>query len=152
VSVTLKIIALGTSLMATAGWTGEVRSQVEQCARRSVALEVVAESGVTSRWGLAQTPKLIADAVDVLLVEFAANDANLRRFVSLSESRGNHQEIIRAVRKAQPSAKFFSSPSARPGVFVDSGFVRGSTAITASTRSLRKRKASISSMPGRNGT
>ena len=93
--------------MATAGWTGEVRSLVERCTQRSVALDVVAKSGVTSRWGLSQTPKLIADAVDVLLVEFAANDANLRRFVSLSESRGNHQEIIRAVRKAQPSAKIF---------------------------------------------
>jgi acyl-CoA thioesterase-1 len=107
VSVTLKIIALGTSLMATPGWTEEVRSLVEQCARQSVALDVIAESGVTSRWGLSQTPKLIADGVDVLLIEFAANDANLRRFVSLSESRGNHEEIIGAVRKAHPAAKIF---------------------------------------------
>ncbi len=62
---------------------------------------------MTSRWGLAQTPKLIADRPDVLLIEFAANDANLRRFVSPSESRSNHEEIIRAVRKAHPRARIF---------------------------------------------
>jgi acyl-CoA thioesterase I len=106
-SITLKIVALGTSLMASPGWTDKVRSLVEQCARAPVALDVVAKSGATSRWGLAQTPKLIADGIDVLLMEFAANDSNLRRFVSLSESRSNHEEIIRAVRKAHPSAKIF---------------------------------------------
>ena len=103
----LTVIALGTSLMATPLWTGELRAQIERCTQRQVQLEVVAKSGMTSRWGLEQTSSLIEARPDILLIEFAANDANLRRFITRSESRRNHETIIRAVRQAQPKIKIF---------------------------------------------
>lgn len=106
-NLSLKIVALGTSLTATPLWVDKLRTDIQSCVRRDVHVEVVARSGATSRWGVAQIQQVIRATPDVVTMEFAANDANLRRFVSLSESRRNHEAIISAVHQALPTANIF---------------------------------------------
>ena len=106
-AVGLKIIALGTSLTATPLWTGEFKVRLESCLRADVEVQTVAKGGATSRWGIQQTQQVILARPDVLLVEFAANDADLRRLISVAESKQNHVEIIQGVRLANPDIKVF---------------------------------------------
>ena len=70
-------------------------------------MQRIAKSGATSRWGLEQKEQVVLAKPDVLLIEFAAVDANLRRFVSFSESERNHAEIIKTVHQAKPDAKIY---------------------------------------------
>jgi acyl-CoA thioesterase I len=72
-----------------------------------VGVQRIAKSGATSRWGLEQKQQVVLAKPDVLLIEFAAGDANLRRFVSFSESERNHAEIIKTVHQAKPDAKIY---------------------------------------------
>ena len=106
-AVGLKIVALGTSLTATPLWTGEFKVTLEACLRVGVGVQTVAKGGATSRWGIQQIEQVILGRPDVLLLEFAANDADLRRWISPSESKQNHVEIIQKVRRANPDIKVF---------------------------------------------
>ena len=50
--------------------------------------------GATSAWGLDQVDVVIAKAPDLIVLEFAINDADLGRGLSLAESRDNHRSLI----------------------------------------------------------
>ncbi|WP_430516656.1 SGNH/GDSL hydrolase family protein [Bradyrhizobium yuanmingense] len=104
-SLSLKILALGTSLTATPLWVERLRTDVQNCAGRDVEIEVVARNGANSRWGLSQIQHVIDAKPDVVTIEFAVNDASLRHLVSLGESRKNHENIIALIRRALPAAK-----------------------------------------------
>jgi lysophospholipase L1-like esterase len=106
-SISLKIVALGTSLTATPGWVADVGTRVEQCTQRDVQTKVFAKGGATSRWGLSQIEQVAASKPDAILIEFAASDSNLRRLVSLAESHSNHQKLIQDLRQAQPNIRIF---------------------------------------------
>jgi hypothetical protein len=79
----LKLVALGTSLIDTPFWTNELQTQLAKCVGAEVGVQRIAKSGATSRWGLEQKEQVVLAKPDVLLIEFAAGDANLQRFVSV---------------------------------------------------------------------
>lgn len=54
----------------------------------------VARSGAASSWGVAEVGTVVAEKPDVVLVEFAANDAALNRFVTPGRSRANMDAIL----------------------------------------------------------
>ncbi len=82
----LTIVTLGTSLTARGGWQPALEAEIARCVGRPVAVPIVARSGETSRWGLGQVEAVLAHRPDVVLVEFATNDAALQRWMSLDES------------------------------------------------------------------
>jgi lysophospholipase L1-like esterase len=103
----LTIVALGTSLTEGSDWPQRLGRTLSACWSRPVRVEVVAGSGMTSNWGLEQLGRVASLKPDIVLVEFAMNDANWRRFVTRKRSRANIVAIGRGIRDRVPGAKVF---------------------------------------------
>ncbi len=103
----LTIVTLGTSLTEGSDWPQRLGRALSACWSRPVRVEVVAGSGMTSDWGLEQLGRVASLAPDIVLVEFAMNDANWRRFVSRERSRANTVAIGRGIQDRVPGAKVF---------------------------------------------
>lgn len=104
----VKIVTLGTSLSARGGWQEPLRRSLGACLNSTVTVVNLAKSGMTSEWGLAQIDKVIAERPDIVLIEFAVNDADVTEFMSLSRSAGNMAMIISRLRDSET----------RPAVYV----------------------------------
>lgn len=104
----VKIVTLGTSLSARGGWQEALRLSLGACVDSDVAVVNLAKSGMTSEWGLTQIDKVVAERPDIVLVEFAVNDADLTEFMSLSRSSTNMAEIVSRL----------SESETRPSVYV----------------------------------
>lgn len=104
----MKIVTLGTSLTARGGWQEPLRRALSACRDSEVTIVNLAKSGMASDWGLTQIDKALAESPDVVLVEFAVNDAALNRFVSLSESGTNMEAIVTRLKAGE----------SRPAVYV----------------------------------
>jgi alpha-L-rhamnosidase len=94
----LKIAAIGTSLTAQGGWQAPLQKEMAECLDVPVTVTNHARGGETSRWGLQNIDVILAERPDIVLIEFAVNDAALNRFISLSQSVENMRAIVRAVR------------------------------------------------------
>lgn len=101
----LRVVFMGTSLTARYDWPLRVAESVSACLDRPVQPEIVARPGETSSWGITTLDRLVDLQPDALVVEFTINDADLRRRVSVSESRANHVTIIEAARQANPDVE-----------------------------------------------
>ncbi|WP_353475842.1 SGNH/GDSL hydrolase family protein (plasmid) [Salipiger sp. H15] len=101
----LRLTVLGTSLSNRQLWPGEVAERLRGCAGIPVALSVVAQNGAGSDWGLAQVERVAAERPDLVLVEFAINDADVTDGMSLAASARTHAELIRALRDASPGTE-----------------------------------------------
>ncbi|CAO4157338.1 SGNH/GDSL hydrolase family protein [Methylorubrum extorquens] len=95
----LRVITFGTSLTARGGWQGALAQTLERCTGRAVTVETLARVGATSRWALEAVADVTARHPDIVLVEFAVNDAALNRFMLPSTSEANLRRIV-AVLKA----------------------------------------------------
>jgi acyl-CoA thioesterase-1 len=98
---TVKVVTLGTSLSARGGWQEPLSRSLAACLNSDVTVVNLAKSGMTSEWGLAQIDKVIAERPDIVLVEFAVNDADVTEFTSLSRSAANMAQIISALRESE---------------------------------------------------
>lgn len=101
----LRLAVLGTSLTARASWPEAVAGALAACLGRPVDLIRIARPGATSAWGLAQAGRVVAAAPDVVLVEFAINDADLRDGLRLSEAVATHRALIAALGAARPDMR-----------------------------------------------
>lgn len=101
----VRVVALGTSLTEGIDWAQRLGQGLAACWGRPVAVERVAASGRTSSWGRDQVRRVAALRPSIVLVEFAMNDANWRRFVSLARSRENTLAIARGIRASVPDAR-----------------------------------------------
>jgi acyl-CoA thioesterase-1 len=97
----VKIVTLGTSLSARGGWQEPFSRSLAACLNNDVTVVNLAKSGMTSEWGLAQIDKVIGERPDIVLVEFAVNDADVTEFMSLSRSAANMARIISALRESE---------------------------------------------------
>lgn len=88
-----RIVALGTSLTARATWPERVAEQLASCGL-AATVDIVARPGVGSGWGLRQLGRVVAADPDVVLVEFAINDAALHRLTPLAVSRRRHRQLL----------------------------------------------------------
>jgi acyl-CoA thioesterase I len=95
---TVKIVTLGTSLSARGGWQEPLRRSLGACLNSDVTVVNLAKSGMTSEWGLTQIDKVVAERPDIVLVEFAVNDADVTEFMSLGRSSANMTEIVSRLR------------------------------------------------------
>jgi|TARA_R110002020_G_scaffold47754_2_gene136206 acyl-CoA thioesterase-1 len=100
-----RIVAMGTSLTANYTWPGAMEKLLSACLGVPVDLTVVAKAGQTSDWGAANLQRVIAARPDAVLVEFIANDSDLRHHLSPRRSLVLHTEIIDRIRAALPDTR-----------------------------------------------
>ncbi|MBE7191233.1 MAG: hypothetical protein INR66_01970 [Gordonia polyisoprenivorans] len=96
----LRLAVVGTSLTNDYTWPEVVAERLGQRVNREVELTRLARSGATSDWGrsaVAARPELAG--VDVVLVEFLANDADLLEHMTVNRSRDNHRAIVQSIRR-----------------------------------------------------
>ena len=99
----LTIVFMGTSLTAASGgWPALVAQSLEACRPNSVQALRIARGGATSAWGVSQLETVIALAPDLVVLEFAINDADLRRGISLTASEANHRAIVTRLKLRLP--------------------------------------------------
>lgn len=100
-----RIVAFGTSLTAGNAWPDRLTMALTECFGRSVEVARIAAPGAGSLWGVSAVPQVIALAPDLVLIEFAINDADLRDGVRRSVSRTQHIAVIDALAVALPDAR-----------------------------------------------
>lgn len=100
----LKIATIGTSLTARGAWQAPLKMEMAACLGVPVMVTNRAKSGETSSWGLQNIGAVLSDRPGIVLIEFAANDAALSRFISLSRSVDNMRAIVAAIRAQNKDA------------------------------------------------
>lgn len=114
---TLVIATFGTSLTADGLWQPEVQQRLAHCLRRPVTVLNFGKGGTASSWGKANVQSVIAAHPDIVLIEFAINDAYAPYKISLEESYGNTMVIVREIQRTLPDAKIFlwtTNPTMEP--------------------------------------
>lgn len=101
----LRIVALGTSLTRNALWPDTLASVLTACSGRPVLVTRIAEVGKNSAWGLTQAQAVAALKPDLVLIEFAINDADLRDGQSLDAALDAHQRLLDALAAEAPAAR-----------------------------------------------
>jgi lysophospholipase L1-like esterase len=101
------VVTFGTSLTARGGWQQPLAHALEKIYGHKVEVSIIAKSGEDSRWGLANVGRVIAAKPDVVLIEFAVNDASLVHLVSKAQSRRNTAMIVARIREKIPAARIF---------------------------------------------
>jgi acyl-CoA thioesterase I len=92
-----QVVALGTSLTAIGGWHKTLETELARAFAGEVSVDIVAKNGANSQWGISALPSVIALAPDIVLMEFASNDAALHRGMHLGKSCNNIRTIVRAL-------------------------------------------------------
>lgn len=92
----LRITVLGTSLSSSSRyrWPDEVGVSLARRIGRAVEVRRVAQPGATSSWGADQVDRVLETEPDVVLVELAINDADVRNRVSVPGSLEQHERTL----------------------------------------------------------
>ena len=101
----LRLTVFGTSLTAGSRWPEDVAQGLEACFARPIVLNRIAQPGATSLWAQDHVSDVLESAPDIVVMEFAINDADLRDGVSLADSIAAHQAIILALKAARPDLR-----------------------------------------------
>ena len=102
-----RVVTFGTSLTARGGWQEPLARALSEAQDHAVEVEIVAQPGQDSRWALANVDRVIALSPDVVLMEFAINDASLLHLMPVRESRRNTVALISRLREGAPQAALF---------------------------------------------
>ncbi|HEX7009180.1 MAG TPA: GDSL-type esterase/lipase family protein, partial [Phycisphaeraceae bacterium] len=93
--VTQHVVCYGTSLTACGAWVSQVAAALAMKYGNRVRVTNSGEGRQHSRWGLAHLRERALDLKpDVVLIEFAINDALTRFNLSPAESRANLTQMI----------------------------------------------------------
>lgn len=101
----IRIVALGTSLTRNALWPDTLARALTVCSGRPVLVTRIAEVGENSAWGLTQVQAVAALKPDLVLIEFAINDADLRDGQSLDAALEAHQRLLDGLAAEVPAAR-----------------------------------------------
>lgn len=103
----LRIAAFGTSLTAHGNWPDKLAERLSACTGAPASMTRIAQAGASTRWALTAVPEVVAARPDVVLIEFAHNDAALNRPISRSASAANIATILTRLREALPAARVY---------------------------------------------
>ncbi len=99
----LRITVFGTSLTAVPQtWPDSLALRLADCRKRPVDMSRIAKPGMGSAWALGQIDAVAATAPDVVLIEFAINDADFLDGVSLAVARRQHVSLLEGLSEALP--------------------------------------------------
>ncbi|WP_299153996.1 SGNH/GDSL hydrolase family protein [uncultured Tateyamaria sp.] len=99
------IVAFGTSLTARSPWPDNLQTVLSTCRDAPVQVTRIAAPGAGSAWGQSLVSDVIAAQPDVVLLEFAINDADILDGVPLSRARTQHDTILSGLGAALPEAR-----------------------------------------------
>lgn len=102
----LRITTFGTSLTAEPQiWPDLLAKTLNRChPEAQVQVTRVAGPGMGSDWALKQLDRVVQSQPDLILMEFAINDADAHDGVSLSSSRAQHHAVIQYLQAQIPEA------------------------------------------------
>lgn len=100
-----RIVAFGTSLTLGNPWPDRLAQALSACFGHPVEMIRVADYGQDSGWALTQIDRVVAAAPDVVLIEFAINDADLRDGVSPAQGRARHDALVAQLAAALPETR-----------------------------------------------
>lgn len=100
----LRIVAFGTSLTQRPGWPEALEARLANCLGQPVTLVRVARAGAGTSWALGETAAVTGARPDLVLVEFATNDADIANGIGLAASRVNHGALLDALAAGLPGA------------------------------------------------
>ena len=98
----LSIVAFGTSLTAGPDWPARLQTALAACLPVAPVVQLLALPGAGSAWALTQTADPALVGADIVLVEFAINDADLRDGVSLAQAADQHRRLVAGLRRDNP--------------------------------------------------
>ena len=101
----LKIVAFGSSLTAKNDWPDALADRLAACRGAAVEMIHVAKPGAGSTWGVGAVTTVIAAEPDLVLMEFAINDADLRDGVGFGKSQDQHEVILQRLADELPEAR-----------------------------------------------
>ena len=101
----LNITVFGTSLSTGTGWPDDLGQGLKTCLKRPVNISRVTRAGAGSAWGLTVLADVQATQPDLVIVEFAINDADLRARIGLKTSIGQHQSLISQLQTDVPQVQ-----------------------------------------------
>jgi lysophospholipase L1-like esterase len=99
----VNISVVGTSLTDYYPWPELLAQRLRSDLDRPIRMSRVAKGGATSEWGAASLDDIVAQEPDIVLIEFAINDADLRHLLTRRQSTENHRRLIAGLRSANPS-------------------------------------------------
>jgi acyl-CoA thioesterase I len=98
---------MGTSLTARGAWLASLPSALSSAIGRDVSALNFSKVGATSRWGVLALDQIIETPADIMIIEFAINDAAMHRRISLRESEINITGIARRLRSEIPKTRVY---------------------------------------------
>lgn len=98
----LRIVAFGTSLTHANPWPELLQERLAACLVQPVEVVRISKSGSRTTWALENVSRVIAAKPDLVLLEFAINDADVTDGVSLRESVAQHNALIDALETSLP--------------------------------------------------
>ena len=101
----LRITLFGTSLTANYDWPERLAARLATCLPSPSLISRVTRPGAGSEWGLTQVAEVAATTPDILLMEFAINDADLRDGQSLASSTVTHRSLVAALQATLPDTR-----------------------------------------------
>lgn len=100
-----RVVTFGTSITARGGWQQALGQSLGQCLKQPVEVLAIGGPGQASDWGLTNVDRVKALQPDLVIMEFAINDADLRHWMGLDESRRNTVALIRQIREIKPGPR-----------------------------------------------
>lgn len=114
------IVLYGTSLTAGRRWGQMLGDLLEARFPKRARVLDRASPGVGSAWGVTNLDtRVIAEAPDLVFLEFAINDAAIKLRTSPAQSRKNLEEMIDRILKSRPQAEIVlmtMNPPTGPGL------------------------------------
>jgi lysophospholipase L1-like esterase len=97
------VVVYGTSLTAAAAWPEALKEYFDRLYPGLVTFINSAQSGQHSHWGLAQLPeRVLSHHPDLILLEFSVNDAATKHAISVEQSEGNLDSMVKSLRQQNP--------------------------------------------------
>lgn len=98
----LSILTYGTSLTALYAWPDDLGADLEACLGVAVEVTRLARPGAGSDWATAVLDQAVTVDADLVVLEFAINDADLTDGASFARSRENHAALLEALTPDAP--------------------------------------------------
>lgn len=101
-----RIVVYGTSLTANGAWPAQMKGMLDVAWPGRTTLVNRGASGMASDWGIANlSTQVLAEAPDVVFLEFSVNDAVARFDISLTQARKNLEAIIDGIEAENPNCE-----------------------------------------------
>jgi lysophospholipase L1-like esterase len=104
----LDISTIGTSITAANTWQTAALKTLQRCGLGPVHISNHGKAGQTVAWGVEHVARALEGKPDVLIVEFAINDAlKDGRGLSLSEAERLTRQLISTARRESPATRIY---------------------------------------------